>query len=197
MQVLCLYGPRKSKPRVKSELRKQQYTVTLFDCNYLAQVTGFRQMPYCTIFALFYYEFKDSFQVQTPAGLFLEGRFNGGFFALLSMRGLLSEFYAIYRWLTVKQILSKLSFQIFLLLAMETLFSASPHLSSSCLVAHKAFYVHSSSRSSWCFWSVPVTYSARRRPVGFGPRASYSHSCCEDRPQCPLDKVNFPCFWFL
>ena len=24
MQVLCLYGPRKSKPRVKSELRKQQ-----------------------------------------------------------------------------------------------------------------------------------------------------------------------------
>ena len=182
---------------MKSELRKQQYTVTLFDCNYLAQVTGFRQMPYCTIFALFYYEFKDSFQVQTPAGLFLEGRFNGGFFALLSMRGLLSEFYAIYWWLTVKQILSKLSFQIFLLLAMETLFSASPHLSSSCLVAHKAFYVHSSSRSSWCFWSVPVTYSARRRPVGVGPRASYSHSCCEDRPQCPLDKVNFPCFWFL
>ena len=103
----------------------------------------------------------------------------------------------IYRWLTVKQILSKLSFQIFLLLAMETLFSTSPHLSSLCLVAHKAFYVHSSSRSSWCFWSVPVTYSARRRPVGFGPRASYSHSCCEDRPQCPLDKVNFPCFWFL
>ena len=197
MQVLCLYGPRKSKPRVKSELRKQQYTVTLFDCNYLTQVTGFRQMPYCTIFALFYYEFKDSFQVQTPAGLFLEGRFNGGFFALLSMRGLLSKFYAIYRWLTVKQILSKLSFQIFLLLAMENLFSASPHLSSSCLVPHKAFYVHSSSRSSWCFWSVPVTYSARRRPVGFGPRASYSHSCCEDRPQCPLDKVNFPCFWFL
>ena len=120
-----------------------------------------------------------------------EGRFNRGFFALLSMRGLLSEFYTIYRWLTVKQILSKLSFQIFLLLAMETLFSASPHLSSSCLVAHKAFYVHSSSRSSWCFLSVPVTYSARRRPVGFGPRASYSHSCC------PLDKVNFPCFWFL
>ena len=76
---------------MKSELRKQQYTLTLFDCDYLAQVTGFRHMPYCTIFALFYYEFKDSFQVQTPERLFLEGRFNGGFFALLSMRGLYME----------------------------------------------------------------------------------------------------------
>ena len=74
---------------MKSELRKQQYTVTLFDCNYLAQVTGFRQMPYCTIFALFYYEFKDSFQLQTPAGLFLEGRFNGGFFCVTQYEGLI------------------------------------------------------------------------------------------------------------
>ena len=38
MQLLCLYGPRKSKPRLKSELRKQQYTVTLFDCSHLAHV---------------------------------------------------------------------------------------------------------------------------------------------------------------
>ena len=38
MQVPCLYGPRKSKPKLKSELRKQQYAVTLFDCNYLAHV---------------------------------------------------------------------------------------------------------------------------------------------------------------
>ena len=38
MQVLCLYGPKKSKPRVKSELRKQQKTVTLSDCDHLAQV---------------------------------------------------------------------------------------------------------------------------------------------------------------
>ena len=36
MQLLCLYGLRKSKPRLKSELRKQQYTVTLFDCSHLA-----------------------------------------------------------------------------------------------------------------------------------------------------------------
>ena len=38
MQLLCLYGPRKSKPRLKSELRKQQYTVTLFDHSHLAHV---------------------------------------------------------------------------------------------------------------------------------------------------------------
>ena len=38
MQLLCLYGPRKSKPRLKSELRKQQHTVTLFDRSHLAHV---------------------------------------------------------------------------------------------------------------------------------------------------------------
>ena len=38
MQLLCLYGARKSKPRLKSELCKQQYTVTLFDWSYLAHV---------------------------------------------------------------------------------------------------------------------------------------------------------------
>ena len=39
MKVLCPYGQRKSKPRVKSELQKQQYTVTLFDCRHLSHVT--------------------------------------------------------------------------------------------------------------------------------------------------------------
>ena len=29
-------------------------------------------------------------------------------------------------------------------------------------------YIHSSFRSSWCFWSVPVAYWARWHPVGFG-----------------------------
>ena len=38
MQVPCLCGTRKSRPRVKSELRKQQYAVTPFDCNLLAHV---------------------------------------------------------------------------------------------------------------------------------------------------------------
>ena len=37
----------------------------------------------CTVFALFYFLFEGNFQVQAPPrGLYLEGRFNGGFFAL-------------------------------------------------------------------------------------------------------------------
>ena len=39
-----------------------------------------------TVFALFYFVFEDNFQVQVPGGgggLYLEGRFNGGFFASL------------------------------------------------------------------------------------------------------------------
>ena len=35
-----------------------------------------------TVFALFYFVFEGNFQVQAPGGLYLEGRFNGGFFAL-------------------------------------------------------------------------------------------------------------------
>ena len=78
MQVLCLYGLRKSKPRLKSELCKQQYTVTLFYFNHWAQVI----VCYWTVFALFYFEFEGNFRVQTPRGVYLEGRFIGEFFAL-------------------------------------------------------------------------------------------------------------------
>ena len=36
-----------------------------------------------TLFALFYFVFEDNFRAQgPPGGLYLEGRFNGGFFAL-------------------------------------------------------------------------------------------------------------------
>ena len=35
-----------------------------------------------TVFALFYLVFEGNFQVQAPGGLYLEGRFNGGFFVL-------------------------------------------------------------------------------------------------------------------
>ena len=36
-----------------------------------------------TVFALFYFVFEGNFQIQPPTGgLYLEGRFNGGFFAL-------------------------------------------------------------------------------------------------------------------
>ena len=66
MQVLCLNGTRKSKPRMKSELRKQQLTVTLSDCNYLAHILVLCQiqklMCYCTVFVLFYFEFEGNFQ---------------------------------------------------------------------------------------------------------------------------------------
>ena len=35
-----------------------------------------------TVFALFYFVFEGNFQVQAPGDLYLEVRFNGGFFAL-------------------------------------------------------------------------------------------------------------------
>ena len=35
-----------------------------------------------TVFALFYFVLEGNFQVQSPGGLYLDGRFNGGFFAL-------------------------------------------------------------------------------------------------------------------
>ena len=96
MQVPCLCGTRKSRRRVKSALRKQRYTVTPFDCNLLAHLIVpwpmQKFMCYCTVFALFYFEFEGNFQVQALGGLYLEGLFNGGFFALWVWRGLFSEF---------------------------------------------------------------------------------------------------------
>ena len=35
-----------------------------------------------TVFALFYFVFEGNFPSTSPGGLYLEGRFNGGFFAL-------------------------------------------------------------------------------------------------------------------
>ena len=131
MQVLCLYGPRKSKPRVKSELGKQQYTLTLFDGNHLlAQVIHAvlwqmeKLVCYCKVFSLFYFEFDGSFQLQAPGGLYLEGRFNEGFFALriwggglifgwaYRRRGLLSEFYGMYPKLKLVNNLAKPIFRL-------------------------------------------------------------------------------------
>ena len=104
MQVLCLYGPRKSKPRLKSELHKRQYTVTLFDCNHLEHLIVLWQMQKfmcsCTVFALFYFQFEGNFSVQVCWSLYLEGRFIEGSFTLrvwgvCIWRGLFSEFYGI------------------------------------------------------------------------------------------------------
>ena len=39
-------------------------------------------MCYCTVFALFIFEFEGNFQLQILRGLYLEGRFKGGFFTL-------------------------------------------------------------------------------------------------------------------
>ena len=61
-----------------------------------------------TVFALFSFVFEGNYQVQAPAGaLYLEGRFNGGFFALrvwgaYIWRGLFSEFYGMRRSLLLK-----------------------------------------------------------------------------------------------
>ena len=54
-----------------------------------------------TVFALFYFAFEGNFPITSPGGwggLYLEGRFNGGFFTLpvwgaYTWRGLFSEFY--------------------------------------------------------------------------------------------------------
>ena len=91
---------------MKSELRKQQYTVTLFDCNHLAHVIVSWQIQkyicYCTAIVSQYFAFEGNFQVQAPGGLYSDGQFNGGFFCAPSLgsyiwRGLFSEFYSISR----------------------------------------------------------------------------------------------------
>ena len=55
-----------------------------------------------TVFALFHFVFEGKFsKFKPPGGLYLERRFNGGFFVLpvwgaYTWRGLFSEFYGIY-----------------------------------------------------------------------------------------------------
>ena len=75
--------------------------MTLSDCNHLAQVIVIWQVQVflnlyvtaCTVIALLF--------VQAPGGLYSEGRFNGGFFALrvwgaYIWRGLFSEVYGMF-----------------------------------------------------------------------------------------------------
>ena len=55
-----------------------------------------------TVFALFYSVFEGKFQVQAPGGLYLEGQFNGGFFALrvwgaYTRRGLYFRNFTVFR----------------------------------------------------------------------------------------------------
>ena len=40
---------------------------------------------------MFYFEFEGNFRVQAPGGLYLEGRFIGGYFCVTSLGGLYLE----------------------------------------------------------------------------------------------------------
>ena len=66
-----------------------------------------------TVFALFYFVFGAIFQVQVPGGLYLEGRFNRGFFALpvlgLYLEGLIHGG-TYFRNFTVYESLEHMSF---------------------------------------------------------------------------------------
>ena len=99
MEALGLHGPRKSKPRVKSELCKQQFLTTIIW--YTQEFLGKYKNSCVTVqFCLILFEFEGNIQVQAPEGLYSEGRFNGGIFALrvegaYTWRGLFSNFYGI------------------------------------------------------------------------------------------------------
>ena len=59
-----------------------------------------------TVLFVFTLYLRAIFQVQAPGGLYLEGRFNGGFFALpvwgaYTGRGLFSEFYGMLISITI------------------------------------------------------------------------------------------------
>ena len=108
MQVLCLYGPRKSKPTVKNELRKQQYkTVTLSDCNHLAHVIVLWQIQKFMLlyrFCFFTLYLRAISKYKPPGTYFRRGDLTEGFLLLRyefgglihAWRGLFSEFYGIW-----------------------------------------------------------------------------------------------------
>ena len=48
-------------------------------------------MCYCTVFALFYFEYEGNFRVQDPGAFIWKGLFNGGFFFVTSLGGLYLE----------------------------------------------------------------------------------------------------------
>ena len=84
---------------------EERGTQTAIYCGtFLLQSLGTRNsyMCYCTVFALFYFEFERNFRVQSPRRVYLEGRFIGGFFALrvwegLYLEGLIFQFYGIWQ----------------------------------------------------------------------------------------------------
>ena len=105
MQVLCLYGPRKSKPTVKNELRKQQYkTVTLSDRNHLAHVIVLWQiqkfmLPYRFCFFTLY--LRAIFKYKPPGTCIRRGDLTEGFLLLRYEFGGLIHGGAYFRNFTV------------------------------------------------------------------------------------------------
>ena len=105
MQVLCLYGPRKSKPTVKNEPRKQQYkTVTLSDWNHLAHVIVLWQIQKCML--LYRYCFVTSYlrtisKYKPPGTYICRGDLTGGFLLLRYEFGGLIHGGAYFRNFTV------------------------------------------------------------------------------------------------
>ena len=95
MQVLCLYGPRKLKPRVKrnyANSNKLWHFLTAiiwhtYTCNSSLANTKNYMLLYCVCFVLLFRIWSIFFQVQVPGGLYSEGRFNRGFFCVTSGGG--------------------------------------------------------------------------------------------------------------
>ena len=95
---------------MKSERRKQRYTVTLFDCNQLAQVIvlwHIKKMCYCTIFALF--TLRAISKYKPPGALIWEGDLTEGIlryevWKAYIWRGLFSEFYGFWGNLRAKHV---------------------------------------------------------------------------------------------
>ena len=90
---------------MKSELRKQQLTVTLSDCNHLVCVIALWQIQqficYCTVFALFYFVFEGNSKYKPQEAYIRRGDLIEGFLRyelegfIYIWRGLFSEFYGI------------------------------------------------------------------------------------------------------
>ena len=110
MQVPCLYGPRKSKPTVKNELRKQQHkTVTLSDCNHLAHVIVLWQiqkfmLPYRFCFFTLY--LRAIFKYKPPGTYIRRGDLTEGFLLLRYEFGGLIHGGAYFRNFTVNSFTS-------------------------------------------------------------------------------------------
>ena len=118
MKVLCAYGTRKSKPIVKSGLRKLQYTVTLFDCSHLTLAIVLWQMQkfmslykflLCLIFNL------RAISKYMPRGAYIREAINRRFFLRYEFRSLYLRGGAYFRNFTV---FTTMSFSFILIIYM-------------------------------------------------------------------------------